>query len=126
MVAEWHDIAALPDDAVAERIRVDQLDVLIDLSGHTSWNRLAVLAQKPAPVQVTLFAYPNTTGLSAVDWRITDSLADPLGAESPYVEQLLRLPVGGVGVRRAEEQPRAGRHAVPRRRAVAPSPRIHT
>lgn len=92
LVAEWHDIAALPDDAVAERIRVDQLDVLIDLSGHTSGNRLAVLAQKPAPVQVTLFAYPNTTGLSSVDWRITDSLADPSGADSLYVEQLLRLP----------------------------------
>ena len=92
LVAKWHDIAALPDDAVAERIRVDQLDVLIDLSGHTSGNRLAVLAQKPAPLQVTLFAYPNTTGLSAVDWRITDSVADPPGAEPLYVEKLLRLP----------------------------------
>ena len=62
LVAEWHDIAALADDAVAERMRADQLDVLVDLSGHTSGNRLAVLGQKPAPVQATLFAYPNTTG----------------------------------------------------------------
>ncbi len=92
LVAEWHDIAALPDDAVAERIRTDRLDVLVDLSGHTSGNRLGVLAQKPAPVQATLFAYPNTTGLPSVDWRITDTLADPPGTESLYVEQLLRLP----------------------------------
>lgn len=91
-VAQWHNIAALSDDAVAELIRADRLDVLVDLSGHTSGNRLAVLAQKPAPVQLTLFAYPNTTGLSAVDWRITDSLADPFGAETLYVEKLLRLP----------------------------------
>ena len=91
-VEQWYDIAALPDDEVVERIRADQLDVLVDLSGHTSGNRLAVLAQKPAPVQATLFAYPNTTGLPAVDWRITDSLADPPGAESLYVEKLLLLP----------------------------------
>jgi predicted O-linked N-acetylglucosamine transferase (SPINDLY family) len=91
-VAQWHSIAALPDAAVTERIRADRLDVLIDLSGHTSGNRLAVLAQKPAPVQATLFAYPNTTGLSAVDWRITDSVADPPGADPCYAEQLLRLP----------------------------------
>ncbi|MDP6754212.1 MAG: hypothetical protein QGF56_11045, partial [Verrucomicrobiota bacterium] len=67
-------------------------DALIDLSGHTSGNRLGVLAQKPAPVQTALFAYPNTTGLAAVDWRITDAQADPPGAEPLYVEQLLRLP----------------------------------
>ena len=91
-VAEWQNIAALPDDAATELIRAGRLDVLVDLSGHTSGNRLAVLAQKPAPVQLTLFAYPNTTGLSAVDWRITDSVADPPGAEPLYVEQLLRLP----------------------------------
>ena len=91
-VAQWQDIAALSDDAVAELIRTDRIDVLVDLSGHTSGNRLAVLAQKPAPVLVTLFAYPNTTGLSTVDWRFTDALSDPPGAESLYVEQLLRLP----------------------------------
>ncbi len=90
--AQWNDIAALPDDALAERIRADRLDALIDLSGHTSGNRLGVLAQKPAPVQAALFAYPNTTGLAAVDRRITDAQADPPGAEPLYVEQLLRLP----------------------------------
>ena len=108
LVAKWRDIAALPDDAVAERIRVDQLDVLIDLSGHTSGNRLAVLAQKPAPVQVTLFAYPNTTGLSAVDWRITDSVADPPGAEPLYVEKLLRLPSVAWVYGAPEESPKPG------------------
>ncbi len=91
-VAQWRDIAGLSNGEAAQRIRADQLDVLVDLSGHTSGNRLAVLAQKPAPVQATLFGYPNTTGLPAVDWRITDSLADPPGSELLYVEKLLLLP----------------------------------
>ncbi len=91
-VAEWHNIVSLSDDAVVDRIRADRLDALVDFSGHTSGNRLGVLAQKPVPVQITMFAYPNTTGLPAVDWRITDSQADPSSADVFYVEQLLRLP----------------------------------
>ena len=91
-VAEWYNIAALPDDMLAERIRADRLDALVDLSGHSSGNRLSVLAQKPVPVQITMFAYPNTTGLPAVDWRITDAQADPPGADPLYVEKLMRLP----------------------------------
>ena len=92
LVESWRSIAGKPDEEAVELIRTDQLDVLLDFSGHTSGNRLSVLAQKPAPVQATLFGYPNTTGLSAVDFRITDAVADPPGAESLYVEKLYRLP----------------------------------
>ena len=77
---------------MVQLIRSDRLDVLLDFSGHTSGNRLGVLAQKPAAVQATLFGYPNTTGLSSVDYRITDAVADPPGAESLYVERLHRMP----------------------------------
>ena len=81
------------DEIVAETIQADEIDVLIDLSGHTAGNRLGVLARRPAPVQATLFGYPNTTGLGAVDYRITDPISDPPGlTEEFYVEGLLRLP----------------------------------
>jgi protein O-GlcNAc transferase len=90
---EWRFIAGLPDDAVADRIRADAIDVLVDLSGHTANNRLLVLARRPAPVQMTLFGYPNTTGLSAVDYRLTDDVSDPPGmTEHLYAEGLWRLP----------------------------------
>jgi predicted O-linked N-acetylglucosamine transferase (SPINDLY family) len=91
-VDTWHNIAGKSDAQVVALIRSDELDLLLDFSGHTSGNRLSVLTQKPAPVQATIFGYPNTTGLSAVDYRITDTLADPPGAEFLYVERLVRLP----------------------------------
>ena len=92
LVESWHNIAGQSDAEVVQLMRSDRLDVMLDFSGHTSGNRLGVLAQKPAPVQATLFGYPNTTGLSAVDYRITDAVADPAGTESLYVERLYRLP----------------------------------
>ena len=92
LVESWHNIAGQSDEEVVQLIRSDRLDVLLDFSGHTSGNRLGVLAQKPAAVQATLFGYPNTTGLSSVDYRLTDAVADPPGAESLYVERLHRMP----------------------------------
>jgi predicted O-linked N-acetylglucosamine transferase (SPINDLY family) len=90
---DWRPIPGLTDDQVAELIRADKIDVLIDLSGHTAGNRLLVLARRPAPIQCTLFGYPNTTGMKAVDYRITDSVSDPSGmTEHLYAEGLLRLP----------------------------------
>ncbi|MFB9289301.1 tetratricopeptide repeat protein [Pseudoduganella plicata] len=68
----WRDIAALRDDAVLSLIRADGIDVLIDLSGHTNRNRLAVFAHKPAPVQATWMGYPGTTGLAAMDYILHD------------------------------------------------------
>ena len=88
----WRDIVGLRDDAVAELIRSDGVDILVDLSGHTAGNRLKVFSHKPAPVQVTFLGYPNTTGLSTIDYRITDSIADPSGQEVFSTEKLVRLP----------------------------------
>ena len=89
----WRNIARLDDDAAAQQIRSDSIDILIDLSSHTFGNRLMVFARKPAPVQITYLGYPATTGLTSIDYRITDAVADPPGvAERYHSEKLLRLP----------------------------------
>jgi protein O-GlcNAc transferase len=89
----WRPIAAMEDAAVAELIREDRIDLLVDLGGHTEGNRLLVFARKPAPLQITYLGYPNSTGLSAMDYRLTDFAADPPGtSEDCYAERLLRLP----------------------------------
>jgi protein O-GlcNAc transferase len=88
----WRDISALDDEQVAELVRQDSIDILVDLSGHTDGNRLPVFARKPAPVQVTWLGYPDTTGLAAIDFRITDERADPAGVTDRYhAEKLVRL-----------------------------------
>ncbi len=95
LVPDWRDIAGLDDDAVAALIRRDRIDVLVDLSGHTARNRLPVFARKPAPVQVTAIGYVNTTGLAAMDYRLTDGWCDPPGTdETHFSESLWRLPGG--------------------------------
>lgn len=89
----WRDIARLDDEAAAELIRHDELDLLVDLAGHTANHRLLVFARRPARVQATWIGYPNTTGLPAIDYRITDAISDPPGAtESVHTEKLIRLP----------------------------------
>ena len=89
----WHLCAALNDDALAQLIRDQAIDVLVDLSGHTAGNRLEVFARKPAPVQATWLGYLGTTGLSRMDYRITDAFMDPPGmTECLHTEQLMRLP----------------------------------
>jgi protein O-GlcNAc transferase len=88
----WRDLAGLPDAQVADVIRNDEIDILVDLAGHTADNRLLVFARKPAPVQATCLGYPGSTGLTAIDYRLTDALADPPNlTEHLHSEQLVRL-----------------------------------
>jgi len=91
-VRGWTDCYWMSDDELAARIAADGIDVLVDLNGHTAGNRMLTLARKPAPVQITYLGYPTTTGMAAVDYRLTDWQADPEGYEAFSVEQLLRLP----------------------------------
>lgn len=93
LVDVWRNTTGLPDEQVAAAIHADGIDVLIDLAGHSANNRLRALAFKPAPVQVTYLGYPATTGLAAIDWRLTDGVAEPAGqSERYYTERLHRLP----------------------------------
>jgi FkbM family methyltransferase len=92
---QFREVATLSHAALTALIQRDQIDVLIDLSGHTQGNRLPVFAQKPAPLQVTYLGYPDTTGLSTIDYRITDAWADPApAADAFHSERLLRLESG--------------------------------
>jgi protein O-GlcNAc transferase len=89
----WQDIFTLNDERAATLIENDRIDILVDLAGHTDANRLLVFARKPAPVQVTWLGFPATTGVKAIDYRITDPLAEPPGiADALNVEKLWRLP----------------------------------
>ena len=89
----WVETAGLADDALVNRIRDDGIDVLVNLGGHTSGNRLPVCGQKPAPVQIEYLGYPDTSGVAAMDYRLTDARADPPGeADDRCVERFIRLP----------------------------------
>jgi len=93
LVDVWRNTTGLPDEQVAAAIHADGIDVVIDLAGHSANNRLRALALKPAPVQLTYLGYPATTGLTAIDWRLTDAIAEPPGqSEQSYTERLYRLP----------------------------------
>jgi predicted O-linked N-acetylglucosamine transferase (SPINDLY family) len=91
----WRDLRFLSGSRLASLIRSDGLDVLVDLAGHTDGGMMALLASRLAPIQLTWLGYPATTGLSAMDYRLTDEVADPPGAsESHCTERLIRLPGG--------------------------------
>jgi predicted O-linked N-acetylglucosamine transferase (SPINDLY family) len=89
----WHRVRGMADAPLAQKIRADGIDILVDLAGHTADNRLLTFARKPAPIQVSYCGYPNTSGLDTIDYRLTDALADPVGlADELHSEKLVRLP----------------------------------
>jgi protein O-GlcNAc transferase len=87
----WRDVHALDDAALSEIIRADRIDVLVDLTMHMANGRPLVFARKPAPVQIAWLAYPGTTGIRAIDHRLSDPRLDPDGFENHYSERTLRL-----------------------------------
>ena len=92
-VDHWRVIRDVPHDRVAQTIRDDRIDILVDLAAHSGVNRLPVFARKPAPIQVTYLGYPATTGMRAIDYRVTDVHLDPPGdTEQWHTEKLIRLP----------------------------------
>ncbi len=91
---QYRSVVDLPPVEIASLIQADQIDILVDLAGHAGNMHAVVLGYKAAPVQVTYLGYPDTTGIDAVDYRITDWISDPPGAEAWHVEQLVRLPDG--------------------------------
>jgi predicted O-linked N-acetylglucosamine transferase (SPINDLY family) len=82
----------LSDQDAVRAIMKEEIDILIDLNGHTSENRLGIFPYCPAPIQMTYLGYPNTTGLQSIQYRITDHTADPLHSKQIYSEKLLRMP----------------------------------
>lgn len=95
IAGHWIEIRAMEDAAVANQIRENQIDILVDLAGHTGGNRLRIFAGRAAPVQVTWLGYPNTTGLRNIDFRLTDVIADPPGiSDKLHSEKLIRMKNG--------------------------------
>jgi predicted O-linked N-acetylglucosamine transferase (SPINDLY family) len=88
----WRCTAGFDDDALARQVREDEIDVLVDLSGHTGGNFLGAFSRRPAPVQVSYLGYPRTTGVAAIGYRLTDAVCDPPGEATLHTEELVRLP----------------------------------
>jgi protein O-GlcNAc transferase len=92
---DWRTIVRMSDEEVEKQIIQDKIDILIDLSGHSGGNRLSLFTRKPAPIQINWMGHANTTGVSTMDYRITDHIADPPGVDNePHSENLMRLPKG--------------------------------
>jgi protein O-GlcNAc transferase len=88
----WRDVRVLSDDALARLIRADRIDILVDLTMHMAGGRPLLFARKPAPIQIAWLAYPGTTGIGAMDYRLSDPRLDPDGFDAHYRERTIRLP----------------------------------
>jgi protein O-GlcNAc transferase len=88
----WHDVHDLSDDALEALIRADEIDILVDLSGHSAGNRLPVFAREPAPAQVTAWGYATGTGLETMHYFLADPVVVPPEAHDFYVEEIVNLP----------------------------------
>ncbi len=105
----WRAVGNLTDEQLAEQIRHDRIDILVDLTMHMSNNRMLMFARKPAPVQVTYLAYCSTTGLGTMDYRLTDPYLDPPGTdERIYSERTIYLPETYWCYRQADDAPDGG------------------
>ncbi|PIT71277.1 tetratricopeptide repeat protein [Limnohabitans sp. B9-3] len=91
-VARWVEVTNWSDAQLARRIEEDGIDILLDLSGHTSMQRMAVFGQRAAPVQATFLGYPGSTGVPNIDWLVADPVVAPKGSEGLFSEKLARLP----------------------------------
>jgi protein O-GlcNAc transferase len=93
-VPNWHRIFALSDEALAAKIQEDEIDILVDLTGHTSPSRMLAFARKPAPVQCGWIGYLGTSGLACMDYYFGDRYFLPPGEFDGYfTEKIVRLPV---------------------------------
>jgi len=93
IVENWRETRSMKDVDLERLIRHDRIDILVDLRGHAAANRLTLFARKPAPIQLNMVGYFNTTGLATIDYRITDEHQDPPGITEQYhTERLVRLP----------------------------------
>ena len=101
-VDQWVPTQGLSDKELAERIRADEIDILVDLAGHTAHNRLGVFARKPAPVSLSWLGYGYSTGLTAIDYMLTDETSAPAGSEGLFSEKPWRLATPGYVYRPAE------------------------
>ncbi|MES2354011.1 MAG: hypothetical protein V4568_06305 [Pseudomonadota bacterium] len=91
-VDRWQEVARLDDNALQQAIVADEIDILIDLAGHTATHRLGLFALRAAPVQATFLGYPHTTGLSAIDWLVGDAVVSPAEHSHLFSEGLAQLP----------------------------------
>lgn len=85
----WRDIVGFGPEQFAKQVRADGIDILVDLGGHTGNSRMILFATKPAPIQITWLGYPDTTGLSVMDFRLTDDIADPSGETDHWHSETL-------------------------------------
>ncbi len=91
----WRDISGLADEDAAGLILDDEIDILVDLAGRSNNQHLGLFRRKPAPIQLSWLGYPGTTGVEAIDYRVTDDVADPVGqSDDNHTESLIRLPDG--------------------------------